>query len=136
MGSLILLLRSIKRRQRQVSTLGTVHAFMSNMHDVERNMRSSQDEASMKKLDSADLASKAAVQVNQCSSTMELVSSAQRQTQTSLDLATTRMARVRQEIGENEQLSVEMAAEAKLDDTILFISQRRRPVVPLRYVAW
>jgi hypothetical protein len=89
---------------------------LSGISDVERDVRLSQDEAGAKKLDTAELASKAAIHSEHCSSILRSVSSAHSKTHTSLITTNTRIARAQQEINDNEKLSAEMALKAKQYD--------------------
>ncbi|KAI8633696.1 hypothetical protein F5Y19DRAFT_489157 [Xylariaceae sp. FL1651] len=106
----------IVRRLSQLSTLSTIHATMSKLRSVESNMQVSQKEDSVKKADTADIASKAAFHLEYCSAIIELVSNAQRRTQTSLNTANEEIAHAQQGIKENERLSAEMAAKARRYD--------------------
>jgi hypothetical protein len=79
--------RAAKSGKSQLSTLSTVHAAVSNISEVEGNIRASQGEANAKKIETADLASKAAGHIDLCSSVRTQVINALMQTQSLLNTA-------------------------------------------------
>ncbi|KAK4099077.1 hypothetical protein N658DRAFT_540803 [Parathielavia hyrcaniae] len=88
--------------------LNTVQAAMSDISRVESNMRTSQEEAGAKKLETANLASKAARHIEQCTSVHSQVSNAQTKTQTSLDATKRDIDMAQQQIAENLSLILEV----------------------------
>jgi hypothetical protein len=100
----------------QLPTLSTVQTAVSNISKVESNIQASQKEASAKKIDTADLASKAAGHIDRCSSVHTQVSDAQTQTRALLDTTERHIVRAQQQIEENLKLSADMASEATSRD--------------------
>lgn len=116
LGSLQLVFRSIWSGKWQFPTLKSVQAAIDTISKVQGNMQVSRDEASAKKLETADLASKAAQHIAECSTLQIRVSNAQTQTQASLDSTKRQISCTEQQMDENRKLSADMASRATSHD--------------------
>ena len=112
LGSLQLVFRSLWSGSWQLQTLKSVQAAINTISTVQGSMQASQDEGSAKKIETADLAAKAAQHIAECSTLQARVSNAQRLTQASLDSTKRQISCAQEQIDECSRFSADMASKA------------------------